>query len=84
MVEISSIRSVIDLWPARRALAEDVGVSESRVHNWAKSGTIPARYHARIVRAAMGRGLEVDAALLVRLHDLDGVVPPPPLAEAAE
>lgn len=81
MVEKSSIRSLIDCWPSRRELARDCAVAESRVHNWAKQGTIPARFWGRILRSAAARSISVDAALLVRLHDEDA--PPAPELEAA-
>lgn len=43
-----------------------------RVNKWAQSGSIPAAYHARIVRGADRRGLPVTASDLVRLHDVAG------------
>lgn len=69
MIEISSIRALIDAWPSRAALASEIDVSTARVHKWAKHGAIPARFHARILRAAVPRGFAVTAEDLVRLHD---------------
>lgn len=68
MTEPQSITALIDLWPARRDLASDVGVMTDRVHKWAKYNAIPARFHLRVVTAAESRGFPVTAELIVRLH----------------
>lgn len=72
MTEPMSITALIDLWPARRDLAADVGVMTDRVHKWAKSNAIPARFHLRVVKAAESRGFPVTADLMLRLHDTAG------------
>lgn len=72
MTEPSTITALIDLWPARRDLAADIGVMTDRVHKWAKSNAIPARFHLRVVMAAEERGFPVTAELMVRLHDTPG------------
>lgn len=69
MDQISTIKDLIDLWPTRKDLAGDLGTSLDRVHKWAASGCIPARYHAGVLRAATHRGFVVTADDLVRLHD---------------
>lgn len=69
MTQISTIRDVLDLWPCRKDLADDLGTTLDRVHKWAKSESIPARYHAGMLRAAERRGFDLCADDLVRLHD---------------
>lgn len=69
MTEIASIRQLIDLWPTRKTLADDLGTSKERVDKWAQTGSIPARFHAGILRAAGQREFAVTADDLVRLHD---------------
>ena len=66
---IITIKSLIDLWPNRKDLADEISVSVDRVHKWAQTDSIPARFHARILRAAEARGFCVSADDLVRLHD---------------
>ena len=84
MSDVSSVTSLINLWPRRADLAEDVAaelgseVTTGRVHRWAGTGVIPARYHAAVVRAGRARGFNIDADLIVRLHD-----PGAPAAEDA-
>jgi len=75
MENISNITAIIDLWPKRAALAEDIGVSTDRVHKWAQKSAIPARFHFAIIEAAQARGFAVDADLLVRLHSLPADAP---------
>lgn len=80
-----SVRDVIDLWPSRKAMADEVeaagggGADETvtveRVHKWAKRGLIPATYHGRILRAAAKRGLTLTAEDLVAAHDLPQPTP---------
>ena len=67
---VTSVRELIDLWPSRRELADDLQTTKDRVDKWARALSIPARYHAGILRAALARGFAVSAEDLVRLHDL--------------
>lgn len=69
MNSIATIKDLIDLWPARRDLAADIGVSLDRVHKWAQAQSIPARFHRRVLESAAVRGFSVTADDLVRLHD---------------
>ncbi len=68
MEQISSVRHLIDLWPARKDLALACGVPVARVHKWAEAGSIPARYHFAVLSSAQSCGFPVTADLLVRLH----------------
>lgn len=66
-----SVRAIIDLWPSRRALSEQIGTSEARIHKWAQVNAIPARYQKHVIAAAAARGFEgVTAELIVALHAL--------------
>ena len=78
MDSFSTIRDVIDLWPTRAALAEemnvhlpDVGprVTSEQVHKWAQKRAIPARYHKALLAAGQLRGLPITAGQIVDLHD---------------
>lgn len=68
MKAVSNIRALIALWPSRLAFAAAVGVPVDRVHKWAASNAIPAKYHLAVLRSAVGLDLDVSAELLVRLH----------------
>ena len=66
---IETVKDLIDLWPTRKVLAEDVATTKERVDKWAQTGSIPARFHAAVLRAATVRGFEVTADDIVRMHD---------------
>lgn len=75
MEDISSVRELINLWPTRSALVDDVrvvaplvAVTTSQVHKWAEKGGIPAKYHHPVLLAAKLRGFKITADLIVRLH----------------
>lgn len=67
-----TVRNLIDQWPVRRDLASDLGVTVDRVNKWVRVESIPARYHAGLLRAAWRRGYSVSAEDLVRMHDRSG------------
>jgi hypothetical protein len=58
------MRSIIELWPARAALAADLGLPYTTVASWYARGRIPARYELALLRAAAARGY------LLTLEDL--------------
>lgn len=75
MKQVLSIRDLVNLWPSRSALADDMtrlakkrSVSIHQVNKWAVTGSIPAKYHYQFLQAAQGRNLPVTADVLVRLH----------------
>lgn len=74
-MENITVKSLIDEWPTRRALAEDVGVSADRVHKWAASNAIPASFHAIVIKKGVDRGICIDAETMVRLHAKPPVLP---------
>lgn len=78
MTELNDIKQVINLWPTRAALAEDISracgsgsVNVAQVHKWAQAGAIPARFHAAVIRAGRQRGFNVSADLMVLLHSVE-------------
>lgn len=73
MSNLVSIKQLIDLWPSRKALAEDIDTSKDRVDKWAQSGSIPAKFHAAVLKAAAARSFIITAEDLVRLHDPEAV-----------
>jgi len=65
----STVKQLIDMWPTRKVLADEIGTSKERVDKWAQTGSIPARFHAAVLRAARQREFVVTADDIVRLHD---------------
>jgi hypothetical protein len=69
-----TVRDIIDLWPSRTALAEDIHADDDpvtlqTVHKWAQRNSIPSRYHATILRAALRRAIGLSADSLVAAHE---------------
>jgi hypothetical protein len=69
-----TVRDIIDLWPSRATLAEDIHTSDdpvtlATVHKWAQRNSIPSRYHAAVLRAAMARAIALTAETIVAAHD---------------
>ncbi len=69
-----TVRAIIDMWPSRAALAEDVGtpddpVTLATVHKWAQRNSIPSQYHAPLLRAAGRREIALSANQLVAAHE---------------
>lgn len=69
-----TVRDIIDLWPSRAALAEDITADDdpvtlATVHKWAQRGSIPSRYHAELLRAATDRAIPLSADDVVAAHD---------------
>lgn len=74
-MSIHDVKTIIALWPTRSALAGDIDRVEDpvlvdRVHKWAQVGSIPPKYHGRIIRAARRRGLILTAEDVVAAHDM--------------
>lgn len=53
----SAIRTLLNEWPTRAALADEIGANVASVHKWAKNNRIPARFQLRVVQAARQRGI---------------------------
>ena len=75
MAEISSVRDLVNLWPTRSELAQDLmstcsslKVTTAQVHKWAEKGSIPPKYQHSILVAGRRRGFDITAELIVSLH----------------
>lgn len=77
LMTYKNISTLIAAWPTRAMLASDLGLSVDRVHKWAQSGTIPARYQLGVLEAATRRAIPLTADELVRLNACDQKVHPP-------
>lgn len=50
-------RDIIDSWPSRTVMAEDVGASYDTVKKWFQRNSIPAEYWLKVVRHAIKRDI---------------------------
>lgn len=68
------IKTLIDRWPSRKALADETGAPEANVHKWAKNGRIPSGWQYAVHIAAAARGFDdVTPERLLAMHDTSGV-----------
>jgi hypothetical protein len=76
MRDMTSVKDLLDRWPSRAEVAADISaqgdevISVDRVHKWARSGTIPPRFWARLIASAARREVPLTAEILVSLHDV--------------
>ena len=56
---------VIEKFGGQSSLARALDIKQSTVSHWAKTGTVPARWHSKIIQAAADKGLSVEAGDLV-------------------
>lgn len=67
MSDLTSFRSIIELWPSREAMAADVGASNWSVIKWFKRKSIPAEWWSAVLATDVARTAGIDADLLARL-----------------
>jgi hypothetical protein len=63
----TSFRSVIDLWPSREAMSEDVGASNWAVIKWHKRDSIPSNWWPRVLSTQKARDAGLTLDLFSRL-----------------
>lgn len=56
-------------------LARALGINQSTVSHWAKTGMVPTRWHSKIIQVAADQGLNVAAGDLVSTPTLVAVRP---------
>jgi len=70
MTQITSFRSIIELWPSREAMASDVGTTVPRVTKWGQRNNIPAEWWSSVLAtdkaASAGLSAEKLTALAAR------------------
>ena len=59
-------REIIKLFGGQTALAKLVGIQQSAVAYWAKSNSIPSKWHAQLLDLALSQGVALQAADLIQ------------------
>jgi DNA-binding Xre family transcriptional regulator len=67
MPDLTSFRTVVELWDKREALAAALGVSPSQVSKWWQRDNIPAEYWASLLRTELARAAGISADRLTVL-----------------
>jgi hypothetical protein len=71
MVEPTSFRFVIELWPSRDAMASEIGARPSAVSKWWQRDNIPAEWWASLLDTDAAVSAGVTADVLTRLAARD-------------
>lgn len=67
MSDLTSFRSIIDLWDSREAMAADVGAGPWAVRKWLKRDNIPSDWWVALLSTDKARSAGLTADLLARL-----------------
>jgi len=59
------VRKLVELFGGQTALAGLVGINQSAVAYWVKKGSIPSKWHSRILALALDKGVLLEASDLV-------------------
>jgi ribosome-binding protein aMBF1 (putative translation factor) len=68
MLEKLTVASLIDQWPSRKALADEIGANPAAVHKWATAKRIPADWQAHVLKAARLRGIQITPEWMIDVH----------------
>jgi hypothetical protein len=76
---MNAAQRIISRFGGQTALAEAVHTKQSTIQYWAKTGTIPAKWHRKIAEAAVRRGINLSAGDFSPLASIDdhGLPAPP-------
>jgi hypothetical protein len=67
MADLTSFRSIIDLWESRDAMAADVGAGAWAVRKWVKRDNIPSDWWSAVLATDKAREAGVTSDLMTRL-----------------
>lgn len=73
MSDLTSFRSIIDLWDSREEMATDVGAGSWAVRKWLKRDNIPSEWWSAVLATEKARAAGVTADLLTRLAAREAV-----------
>jgi hypothetical protein len=68
MTDLTSFRSVVDLWRTREAMASEVGAMSSTVRKWWKRDNIPSEWWWAILATDTAKAAGLTPDLLTRLR----------------
>lgn len=65
--DIQSFSEIVNLWPAAKVLAEDIGEKPETVRKWRSRNRIPSVKWQAVINAAKKRRYPVTSNLLIQL-----------------
>lgn len=67
-IGMSTVQTVIALWPTLRSFGDDIGVTYNTAKQMKRRGSIPVRYWPSLIAAAGERGVPLTYDQLVAIH----------------
>jgi hypothetical protein len=67
MTDLTSFRSIIDLWDSREEMAADVGAGPWAVRKWLKRDNIPSEWWSALLSTEKAKASGITADVLTRL-----------------
>ena len=67
MAQLTSFRTIIELWDTREAMAAEVGARPQAVSKWWQRDSLPADWWAAVLRTKRAKAAGIDAAKLTAL-----------------
>jgi hypothetical protein len=71
-----SFRELIDLWPKKTFMANQLGVTRGQVDDWYRRNRIPPSYWGDIITACVRFGYELNADDMLKIHSGSGHLSP--------
>lgn len=66
---MKTYRDILELWPSRQELADDLGEKLATVHKWHTRNSVPADKWQSLLTAARKRRYPLRPEMLIRLAD---------------
>ena len=67
MADLTSFRSIIELWASREAMAADIGAGASAVSKWWQRDSVPAEWWSAVLATDKAKTTGVSAEMLTAL-----------------
>ena len=78
---MKAAQAIIAKFGGQSALADALGTKQSTVQHWAKTGTIPAKWHSAVVSKAVDRGISVSPGEFSPIATASGTALAAPVAQ---
>jgi hypothetical protein len=67
--------TIINKFGTQKQLAEALGIRQSNVSYWSKTGSIPAKWHSKIIECAGNLGIAISASDFINAPAIEGYEP---------
>lgn len=68
---MTHVRTLLERWPSRAVIAQDLDVPYPTVGTWYRTGSVPQWYFTALLASAAARGIPLTAEELAQAHHDD-------------